>query len=82
LSLARAWVALNSGHLDDAGGWIEAVQAGGAGGTTDVDTIGAQVVVLRAVHRFRSGDLAAALDTARRAISLGLGDAPLGGPVA
>ena len=82
LSLARAWVALDSGHLDDAGGWIEAVQAGGAGGTTDVDNIGAKVVVLRAVHRFRSGDLAAALDTARRAISLDLGDAPLGGPIA
>jgi LuxR family maltose regulon positive regulatory protein len=82
LSLARAWVALNSGHLDDADGCIEAVQAGGAGGTTDSDIIGAQVVVLRAVHYFRSGDLAAAVDTARRAISLGLGDAPLGGPVA
>jgi LuxR family maltose regulon positive regulatory protein len=82
LSLARAWVALDSGHLDDARGWIEAVQAARAGGTTDVDNIGAKVVVLRAVHRFRSGDLAAALDTARRAISLDLGDAPVGGPVA
>ena len=38
--------------------------------------------MLRAVHFFRSGDLAAALVTARRAISLDLGDAPLGGPVA
>ena len=82
LSLARAWVALNSGQLDDAGGWIEAVQAGAAGGTTDVDIIGAQAVVLRAAHRFRSGDLAAALLAARRAITLDFGDAPLGGPVA
>ncbi len=82
LSLARAWVALDSGHLDDAGGWIETVQATRAGHTTDVDNIGAQVVVLRAVHRFKSGDLAAALDTARRTISLDLGDAPLGGPAA
>jgi LuxR family maltose regulon positive regulatory protein len=82
LSLARAWVALNSGHLDDADGWIEAAQAGGAGGTTDVDIIGAQVVVLRAVHRFRSGDLPSALDTARRAISLDLGNAPVSGPIA
>ena len=64
LSLARAWVALDSGHLDDAGCWIEAVQAAGAGGTTDVDNIGAKVVVLRAVHRFRSGDLPSALDMA------------------
>ena len=38
--------------------------------------------MLRAVHRFRSGDLPSALDTARRAISLDLGDAPVGGPIA
>jgi LuxR family maltose regulon positive regulatory protein len=82
LSFARAWVALDSGHLDDAGKWIEAVQIARAGGKTDVAHIGEKVVVLRAVHRFRSGDLAAALDTARRAISLDLGDAPVGGPVA
>ncbi len=82
LSLARAWVALDSGHLDEAGCWIQAVQAACAGGTTDVDNIGAKVVVLRAVHRFRSGDLPSALDTARRAISLDLGDAPVGGPIA
>jgi LuxR family maltose regulon positive regulatory protein len=82
LSLARAWVALDSGHLDDAACWIEAVQAARGGGTTDVDDMGAKVVVLRAVHRFRSGDLPSALDTARRAISLDLGDAPVGGPIA
>ncbi|MGY4646370.1 LuxR C-terminal-related transcriptional regulator [Mycobacterium sp. URHB0021] len=82
LSFARAWVALDSGHLDDAGGWMETVQAARAGVSTDVDNIGEKGVVLRAVHRFRSGDLPAALDTARRAISLDLGDAPVGGPVA
>jgi LuxR family maltose regulon positive regulatory protein len=82
LSLAKAWVALHSGKLDAAGGWIEAVEAECVGGTRDVDIIGAQVAVLRAVHRFRSGHLAEALDTARRAINLGLSDAPLGGPVA
>jgi LuxR family maltose regulon positive regulatory protein len=82
LSLARAWVALDSGHLDEAGCWIEGVRAACAGDTTDVDNIGAKVVVLRAVHLFRSGDLRSALDTARRAISLDLGDAPVGGPIA
>lgn len=82
LSLARAWVALDSGHLDDAGCWIEAVQAVRASDTTDVDNIGAKVVVLRAVHRFRSGDLPSALDTARRAISLDLGGLPVAGPIA
>jgi len=53
-----------------------------AGVTTDVDNIDAKLVVLRALHRFKLGDLAAALDTARRAISLDLGDAPVDGPIA
>lgn len=82
LSLARAWIALSSGAFEDADDWIERVQATPASETTDADNIGAQVVVLRAVHSFRSGDLAAALDTAHRATRLDLGDAPLGGPVA
>ena len=82
LSVARAWIALDSGHLDEAGAWIEEVEATLPTDTTDVDTLGAQVVVLRAVHRFKSGDLAGALDTAQRAITLDLGDAPLGEPAA
>jgi LuxR family maltose regulon positive regulatory protein len=82
LGLARAWVALDSGRLDNAGCWIQAVQAACAGSATDVDNIAAKIVVLRAVHRFRSGDLPSALDTARRAISLDLGDAPVGRPIA
>ncbi|HEX7823741.1 MAG TPA: helix-turn-helix transcriptional regulator, partial [Mycobacterium sp.] len=82
LCFARAWVALGWGRLDDAGRWIDAVQAVRAGDTADVDRIDAKVVVLRALHRFKSGDLGAALDTARRAVSLDLGDAPVGGPIA
>jgi LuxR family maltose regulon positive regulatory protein len=80
--MARAWVALGTGHFDDAIHWIEAVQAVRVGGTTDVDNVDAKLVVLRALHRFKCGDLAAALDTARRAISLDLGDAPVDGPIA
>lgn len=82
LSFARAWVALDSGRLADAGGWIDAVHSARTGATTDVDNIDEKIVVLRAVHRFRYGDLAAALETARQAISLDLGDAPVGGPIA
>jgi LuxR family maltose regulon positive regulatory protein len=73
---------LGWGNVDDAGRWIDAVQAVRAGYTTDVDHIDAKLVVLRALHRFKSGDLAAALDMARRGTSLDLGDAPVGGPIA
>jgi LuxR family maltose regulon positive regulatory protein len=73
---------LGWGRLDDAGRWIDAVQAVRADNTVDVDNIDAKLVALRALHRFKSGDLAAALDTARRAVSLDFGDAPVGGPIA
>jgi LuxR family transcriptional regulator, maltose regulon positive regulatory protein len=82
LSMARAWVALGWGRVDAAGRWINAVQAARADGTADADNIDAKLVVLRALHHFKSGDLAAALDTARRATSLDLGDAPVDGPIA
>ncbi|RRR45209.1 LuxR family transcriptional regulator [Mycolicibacter terrae] len=74
LSLARAWLALSTGQLDDAAKWIEAVEAAAA---ADDDAISAQVVVLRAVHSFKTAEVAAALEGARRAISLDLRTAPL-----
>ena len=78
LSVARAWIALSGGQLDDAAEWIEAVETRSGADTADGDAISAQVVVLRAVHSFKTADLAAALETARRAITLDLGEAPLG----
>jgi LuxR family maltose regulon positive regulatory protein len=82
LSVARAWIALNVGHLDDAAEWIKAIETGPATDTADGGSIGAQVVVLRAFHSYKTGDVAAALETARRAITLDLGEAPLGQSVA
>lgn len=78
LSMARAWLALSVGQLDDAAEWIEAVEAGSASDTAGDDAASAQTVVLRAVHSFKTAELAQALETARRAITLGLGEAPLG----
>ena len=77
LSVARAWIALTGGQLDDAAEWIEAVEAGAAD-TEEGGCIGAQIIVLRAYHYFKTGEVAAALETARRALTLDLGDAPLG----
>ena len=75
LCVARAWIALSVGQLDDAAEWIEAVEIGSPG---DGDGISAQVVVLQAVHSFKTAEVAAALETARRAITLKLGEAPPG----
>jgi len=75
LSVARAWIALNVGQFDDAHMWIEAVEAGSAADTVDHGSFGAQLVALREVHAFKTGDVAAALEAARLAITLDFGDA-------
>jgi LuxR family transcriptional regulator, maltose regulon positive regulatory protein len=78
LCVARAWIALSVGQLDDAAEWIQAIEAGHPADSADGDVISGQVVVLRAVHSFKTGEVAAALETARRAITLDLAEAPLG----
>lgn len=70
LSTIRAWVALNVGQFDDARLWIEAVEAASAAGTDPRGDLSAQLVALREVYAFKTGDVAAALDAARRAITL------------
>ncbi|HYX98701.1 MAG TPA: LuxR C-terminal-related transcriptional regulator, partial [Mycobacterium sp.] len=78
LSVARAWIALSVGQLDDAADWIEAVETRSAADTVDGGAISAQVVVLRGLHSFKTAEVAAALETGRKAITLDLGEAPLG----
>jgi LuxR family transcriptional regulator, maltose regulon positive regulatory protein len=68
LSAARAWIALNVGQFDDARVWIETIEA--AADTIDHSGLGAELVALREVHAFKTGDLAAALEAARLAITL------------
>ena len=74
LCLARAWIALDFGQLQDAGRWIEAVAAALATGGADGGTIQAELAVLQAVQRFKIGDVTAAVDAAMQAIRLDLGD--------
>jgi LuxR family maltose regulon positive regulatory protein len=75
LSSARAWIALNVGHFDEAHAWIEAVEAASPADTVDKGSLGAELAALREVHAFKTGDLAVALEAARRAIALDFGDA-------
>ncbi|OJZ74877.1 helix-turn-helix transcriptional regulator [Mycobacterium paraffinicum] len=82
LSVARAWISLSVGRLDDAASWIEAAETGSTADMTGGRAISAQAVVLRAVHSFKTGDVTAALEAARRAIALDLGETPLGRPIA
>jgi LuxR family maltose regulon positive regulatory protein len=75
LSEARAWIALNVGQFDDAHSWIEAFEAGSAVDTDDHRSLDAQLVALREVHAFKTGDVATALEAARRAMTLDFDDA-------
>jgi LuxR family maltose regulon positive regulatory protein len=75
LSAARAWIALHLGRFQDAHHWIEAIHAAAAE-AVEQDSLQAQLVALRAVHLFKTGELAAALAAARRAITLDFHDAP------
>jgi ATP/maltotriose-dependent transcriptional regulator MalT len=78
LSVARAWIALSVGQLDDAAEWIEAVETRSTADTAEGGAISAQLLVLRAVHSFKTAEVAAGLETARRALTLDLGESPLG----
>lgn len=78
LSVARAWIALSIGQLDDAAEWIEAAETRSTTDTAESQAISSQVVLLRAIHSFKTADIAAALKTAARAITLDFGEAPLG----
>lgn len=80
LSAIRAWVALNVGLFDDARIWIEAVAAGLKGVSAAEGSARAglseQLVALREVYAFKIGDVTNALDAARQAATLEVGEAP------
>jgi ATP/maltotriose-dependent transcriptional regulator MalT len=65
LSAARVWVALDTGRLEDVGAALDAAEASGPPDT--------QLMVLRALHRYKSGDVADA-DRRLRQISLDADD--------
>ena len=69
-------MALNVGPFEDAHFWIETVETTSAADTVEHGSFGAQLVVLREVHAFKVGNVAAALEAARHAITLDFGDAP------
>jgi LuxR family maltose regulon positive regulatory protein len=80
LSVARAWIAVNFGHLDTAGSWIETTEAALASDPAHGDVIGAEFEVLRAVYDFKVGNVESALRRARAAITDDVSNVPLGRP--
>jgi LuxR family maltose regulon positive regulatory protein len=64
LCVARAWLALDLGRMDEVEGWIDAAER-----RIPADAR-AETAVLRAVHRFKIGDVGRAQRAAREALDL------------
>jgi LuxR family transcriptional regulator, maltose regulon positive regulatory protein len=72
----RAWMAMNVGRFDNAHSCIETLEARLADGSADHYSLGAQLVALREVHAWKTGDISRALAVARRPITLNFDAAP------
>jgi LuxR family maltose regulon positive regulatory protein len=78
LAVARVWLALDLGRPGEAGEWLERAERGLAEGRSEAAAPGlaSGVALLRAVHRFKTGDVGQALAAARRAADLEREEAP------
>ena len=88
LCLTKAWLGVNTGQLDAVDRWIEA--AGNAAAeqpeSEGLPPLESGVASLRAIHRYMSGNVSAAVTAGRRALDLERGGAaspwrPVGCPV-
>jgi LuxR family transcriptional regulator, maltose regulon positive regulatory protein len=71
LAVARVWLALDLGRPEEAGEWLQRAERGLAeGGSLDAPGLASGVALLRAVHRFKIGEVGQALVAARRAVDL------------
>jgi LuxR family maltose regulon positive regulatory protein len=66
--VARVWLALDLGRPGEAGEWLERAERGLRQGWAP--GLEPAVALLRAVHRFKTGDVGQALAAARRAVEL------------
>lgn len=84
LGVARAWIAMDLGELDDAGAWIEAASAGTPPGPMEDGTASLEsaLTILQVVHGFKSGDVGRARKSARAALELESGGTSFGRVVA
>ena len=68
LAVARVWLALDLGRPGEAGEWLERAERGLRHGWAPGLESG--IALLRAVHRFKIGDVGQAMAAARRAVEL------------
>jgi LuxR family transcriptional regulator, maltose regulon positive regulatory protein len=78
LAVAKVWLALDLGRPAEAGEWLARAEQGLAEGDDQATAAGlaSGVALLRAVHRFKSGEVGQALAAAKRAVELEAEKAP------
>ena len=76
LALARAWLALDRGRLDEADRWIDAAEERLGEDDSWDPAVRADAAVLRSTHSFKAGDLAQAREAARDVLALEPAPAP------
>jgi LuxR family transcriptional regulator, maltose regulon positive regulatory protein len=88
LCLTKAWLGVNTGRLDEVDRWIEAAGRAAAEQqeAEELPPLESGVASLRAIHRYMSGNVSAAVAAGRRALELERGGAaspwrPVGCPV-
>jgi LuxR family transcriptional regulator, maltose regulon positive regulatory protein len=82
LCVARAWLALDAGRVEDVERWIAAADAAIRGAGEGGSPAAADTAVLRAVHRFKVGDVGEARRAAESALGLASDEAAFARTVA
>ena len=67
LCLTKAWIAVNTGRLDEVAGWIRAAERAGA----DEPVLESGVASLQEIHRYMDGDVERAVEAGRRSVQTG-----------
>src|SRR4051812_19823540 len=67
LCLTKAWIAVNTGRLDEVAAWITAAERAG----TDEPVLESGVASLQEVHRYMDGDVERAVQAGRRSVERG-----------
>lgn len=82
LTIPRAWAALDTGRIREAGDWIDATEAAIVHRPLEREGLRAELFTLRAVRCFKIGDIAGSLAAAGHAVKLDTAGSTLGASAA
>jgi LuxR family transcriptional regulator, maltose regulon positive regulatory protein len=82
LCLTKAWIAVNTGHLEEVARWIDAAEGARRAGGDGSNEVESGVAALQEIYRYMDGDVEAAVEAGRRSVERGQTPwRPMGCPV-